>query len=75
VSTLPFLQKRGWPQKQKIVGESKYGFDEDDDIIDSALDELIEAIHDHDHSRSMEAIQALWNCLDAGESSEDAINS
>ena len=71
-TSLPFLQPRGWPQKAKIVGESKYGFDEDDDMVDQALDELIAAIEAKDHRRSLAAVRALLQCLESHEGAGDA---
>lgn len=63
MTNLPFLKPHGWPQKAKISGESKYGFDEDDELIESALDELIEAIHSKEHKRAVTAIRALMDLI------------
>jgi hypothetical protein len=63
MSALPFLKPHSWPNKPKAVGESKYGFDEHDDLIEASLDELIQALETHDHAGVMAAIKALVHCL------------
>ena len=45
------------------MDESRYGFDEDDDIIEQALDDLIKAIEAKDHHAVMEALTALIHCI------------
>lgn len=60
---LPFLEKKGLPKLRKMSGESRYGFSEDDDLIESALDELISAMHARDHSAIVHAIKALVQCI------------
>lgn len=60
---LPFLESKGWPQKRKLSGLSKYGFSEDDEIIESALNELSQAIESKDHSKMMGALKALIDCI------------
>jgi hypothetical protein len=56
---LPFLEKKGLPKLRKMSGESRYGFSEDDDLIDSALDELLAAIASRSHSQIVKSIKAL----------------
>jgi hypothetical protein len=57
--SLPFLQKKNWPRKAVISGESKYGFSEEDDISESAIKELIHALETKDHKMFMSALEAL----------------
>lgn len=56
---LPFLKPKTWPQLAKISGESRYGFSGDDDIVEHALDELMEAYESKDHKKFMSALNAL----------------
>ena len=74
MNKLPFLQPKGWPQKVRISGESKYGFSEDDEIIEQALHELSSAIESKDHKQMMDAIEALVDCIMAREGNDDASN-
>lgn len=43
----------------KPTGESRYGFSEDEDLIEHALDELIQAMDRKDGNAAMDAIKAL----------------
>lgn len=75
LSHLPFLKPKGWPTLRKYSGESRYGFSEDDELIEHALDELIQAIESKDHSKLTHAIKALVECVLAKESGEsDALD-
>lgn len=47
----------------KISGESRYGFSEDDDIIEQALDELIHALESKDGTKIHSAIEVLVNFI------------
>ena len=57
--SLPFLKPRTYPTLRKMSGESKYGLSEDDDLIEGALDELMEAHARKDHKGFMSAMNAL----------------
>jgi hypothetical protein len=59
VNALPFLRPKGWPQLRKVSGVSKYGFSEDDDLIEQALDELIAALESKNHEATLTALEAL----------------
>ena len=48
---------------RKMHGESKYGFSEDDELIESALDELMEALDTKDHSKLIQAVKALVHII------------
>ncbi len=78
---LPFLKSRKIPQLRKFAGESRYGFSEDDELIEHALDELIESIHNRDHAGVIEALTSLIHFIknkedtDSGEELADASNS
>lgn len=52
----------------KPVGESRYGFSEDDDLIEQALDELEAALHAKDNAKIHSAIEALVNFIHSKES-------
>lgn len=74
---LPFLKPKVWPQLAKITGESKYGFSEDDDLIEDTLKELMEAYESKDHNKFMSAFMALIDVIrskepDAPDALEDA---
>jgi hypothetical protein len=70
---LPFLEKKGLPKLRKMSGESRYGFSEDDDLIESALDELLAAIEARSHSKIVSSIKALVHCI-KNKGASDAIN-
>ena len=63
MTNLPFLKPHGWPQLRKYAGESKYGFSEDDEIIEHALDELIQAIQGKDSKLLVSSLRALIDCI------------
>ena len=63
MTKLPFLQTDKLPKLRKLSGVSKYGFSEDDALIESALSELTQAIETKDHKQLMSAIQALIDCI------------
>ena len=65
---LPFLRPKGWPRRAKILGESRYGFSEDDDIIEHALEEMIRGMETKDSGQFMEALLALIEVIKAKES-------
>ena len=76
MNKLPFLKSRQPAALRKQVGVSKYGFSEDDEIIENSLNELMEAVHSKDHSKLMQALKALIECIMAKEpGEEDAIDS
>jgi hypothetical protein len=56
---LPFLEKKGWPKLGKLAGTSRYGYSEDDDLIEHSLDELMDAHARKDHKGFMSAMNAL----------------
>lgn len=73
MSALPFLNSRKVPRLRTQVGESRYGFSEDEELCEHALKELSEAVDSKDHKRLMDAIKALVECMLAKHSrSEDA---
>lgn len=59
MNNLPFLKPKGFPKLRKCAGVSRYGFSEDDDIIEHALDELMSAIDAKDNTKMVDAIKAL----------------
>lgn len=56
---LPFMKPQGWPKKAKIVGEKKYGFDDDEEMQKGCIDELFQALKSGDKSQVKSAIQAI----------------
>jgi hypothetical protein len=63
VNALPFLKPKGWPTLRKMSGESRYGYSEDDEMIERALDELLAAMDSKDHSKAYKAIQAIVHVI------------
>jgi hypothetical protein len=63
MSMLPFLNKQKIPKLRKMSGVSKYGFSEDDDLVEDALNEVIQALESKNHSQLVEAIKALVMCI------------
>lgn len=63
VMNLPFVKERQIPIRRKMAGESRYGFSEDDDLIERSLDELMAAREAKDHAGFMDALKALIECL------------
>lgn len=60
---LPFLKHKGVPKLRKQVGESRYGFSEDEEMIEHAIDELIAAKESKDSHKFIEALKALIHCI------------
>lgn len=67
---LPFLKPRQIPKKRVYAGEVRYGFSEDDELIEHALDELMEAMASKDHKKFMSALMALVHCVKNREDSD-----
>jgi hypothetical protein len=65
---LPFLKPKTWPRIAKPTGESRYGFSEDDDLIEQALDELLAALESKDGAKIHSCIEALINLIHSRES-------
>ena len=72
---LPFLNQNKLPKFRKCGGVSKYGFSEDDELIESALDELLAAVDSRDHAGFIKAIEALVHCIKNKEVPKDVIDS
>jgi hypothetical protein len=75
MSKLPFLEPKGWPKLRKMSGVSKYGYSEEDEMVESALDELIQAVQSKDNKQFMEALKALIDCIMAREDESNAPDS
>lgn len=71
MSNLPFLKSRAPAKLRKMSGISKYGFSENDELIESTLNELHQAIESKDHSKLASAIKALIDCVMAKEQGPD----
>jgi hypothetical protein len=76
---LPFLKNKTWPRVAKPIGESRYGYSEDDDLIEQLLEELMAAYHAKDHAKIHSAIEALVHFIQskeshASDSSQDALS-
>lgn len=69
MNSLPFLEENKLPVLRKLSGVSKYGFSEDDDLIEQSLNELIQAVESKDHKMMMQALKALIECVMAREES------
>ena len=57
-----------------MSGTSKYGFSEEDEHVEAALTEFMDAAHAKDHSKMMQALNALIDCInlkDANETHEE----
>jgi hypothetical protein len=63
MTKLPFLQNDKLPKLRKLSGVSKYGFSEDDELIESMLNELVQAIESKDHKQMREALGAIIDCI------------
>lgn len=68
MNKLPFLKGTKWPRVGKPVGESKYGFSEDDDLLEQLLDELMAAYEAKDHVALIDALKALIQAIQSKES-------
>ena len=66
----PFLKGTKWPRIGKPVGESKYGFSEDDELLESLLGELMAAYEAKDHIGLIDALKALIQLIQTKESSD-----
>ncbi len=62
-NALPFLKPKGWPTLRKMSGVSRYGYSEDDDMIEHALDELLSAMDSKDSKKVMSALRALIDVI------------
>lgn len=72
MNKLPFLNNDKLPKLRKLSGVSKYGFSEDDELVESALNELSQAIETKDHSKLASSIKALIDCIVAKEGKPNA---
>lgn len=70
---LPFLKEKTWPRVAKPMGESRYGYSEDDDLIEVALDELMAALESKDGSKIHSAIEALVDFIRNKESADAGV--
>jgi hypothetical protein len=71
MSNLPFQKKKVWPKERKLAGVSKYGYSEDDELVEQASNEFMQAIESKDHKKLAEAIKALIHCVMAKEQGQD----
>ncbi len=60
---LPFLKGRQVPKLRTMSGVSKYGFSEDEELCERALDELEQAIDTKDKALLLSAVKALIHCI------------
>lgn len=76
MSGLPFLQKKSWPKKAVIAGESKYGFSDDENLSEELIHELIHSLESKDHKMFMSSLEALIELIkgkqDASHALQDA---
>jgi len=63
MNKLPFLNNQKVPKLRKLSGISKYGFSEDDDLIEGALNEFAQAVEAKDHPKMMKALMAIVDCI------------
>jgi hypothetical protein len=63
MSALPFLKPKVLPKLRKMSGVSHYGFSEDDELIESSIDELIMALENKDHHKFTQSLMALINLI------------
>lgn len=59
MNKLPFLKGSKWPRIGKPAGESKYGFSEDDELLEDGLKELMAAYESKDHIKLIDSLKAL----------------
>jgi glutamyl-tRNA reductase len=59
MNKLPFLKGSKWPRIGKPVGESKYGFSEDEELMEDTLKELMSAYEAKDHVALIDSLKAL----------------
>jgi hypothetical protein len=77
VKTLPFLKKSKWPQMARPMSEVQYGFSDDDELVEQALDELMSAIESKDGKRFGDALSLLIELIrskDASHPLEEAVS-
>lgn len=74
MSSLPFIEDNKLPKLRKLSGVSKYGFSEDDELVESSLNELMQAIESKNHTQLVTALKALIDCIVAKEQGEDKSN-
>ncbi len=72
VKGLPFLKQKRWPRLAKVSGEARYGFSEDEEMAEHALDELERAVAGKDSKAFMHALEALIEMIMNKGDSEDA---
>lgn len=70
MNKLPFLKGTKWPRMGKPAGESKYGFSEDDDLLEQLLGELQAAYDSKDHVALIDSLKALINLIRTKEGSD-----
>lgn len=70
MNKLPFLKGTKWPRVGKPAGESKYGFSEDDELLESLLGELMAAYESKDHIGLIDSLKALIQLIQTKESSD-----
>jgi len=68
VSELPFLKKRGIARLRRMSGESKYGYSEDDEIIEQILVEMFTSLEAKDPAMLRNSIKALISIIKKEES-------
>lgn len=69
MNKLPFLKGTKWPRIGKPVGESKYGFSEDDELLESLLGELMAAYDAKDHVALVDSLKSLIHLIKNKEAS------
>jgi hypothetical protein len=70
MNKLPFLKGTKWPRVGKPSGESKYGFSEDDDLMEQLLGELMAAYESKDHVALIDSLKALIHLIQSKEGSD-----
>jgi hypothetical protein len=59
MNQLPFLKPKVLPKLRKMAGESRYGFSEDDELIESSIDELLRAYEAKESRKFTQSLMAL----------------
>lgn len=75
MNKLPFLQEKSWPRIAKQAGESRYGYSEDEALMEDATKELMRGIEAKDVAMIMNAIEALVEIIknqNSGDENDDA---
>ena len=70
MNKLPFLKGSKWPRIGKPAGETKYGFSEDDELLESLLGELMAAYEAKDHVALIDSLKALIQLIQSKESAD-----